>query len=185
MFPWKQELSEGIDYEKFCESFFIQPDLFLRVRPGYENSVKEKLSGGKIYFKKIDSNCLSLSNASKIENLIELDKEAVVQDYNSQRVEEFFQSAILHLRSKIFVWDCCAGSGGKSLLLYDINPNIDLTVSDIRESILINLKKRFARAGIKKFKSFVADLTGNRQPVTGNRQPATAVCMSPSSPSGS
>ena len=41
----------------------------------------------------------------------------------------------------------------------DILGDVDLTVSDIRESILVNLKKRFAEAGIKKFKSFVADLT--------------------------
>jgi 16S rRNA (cytosine967-C5)-methyltransferase len=35
---------------------------------------------------------------------------------------------------------------------------MDITVSDIRESILTNLKKRFAEAGIKKYKSFIADL---------------------------
>jgi 16S rRNA (cytosine967-C5)-methyltransferase len=32
----------------------------------------------------------------------------------------------------------------------------------VRESILFNLKKRFEKAGIKKYKSFVADLTGNQ-----------------------
>ncbi len=41
----------------------------------------------------------------------------------------------------------------------DILGDIDLTVSDVRESILINLKKRFLSAGIKNYKSFVADLT--------------------------
>src|SRR6266542_978651 len=34
VFPWKNELSEEVDHKKFCESFFIQPDLFLRIRPG-------------------------------------------------------------------------------------------------------------------------------------------------------
>jgi 16S rRNA (cytosine967-C5)-methyltransferase len=63
VFPWNEELSEGVNFEECCESFFIQPDLFLRLRPGYENSVKEKLGNEKIYFKEIDSNCLSLSNA--------------------------------------------------------------------------------------------------------------------------
>ncbi len=133
-------------------------------RPGYESNVKEKLKDGKIDFKEIASKCLSLSNASKIENIIELDKEAVVQDYNSQRTEEFFKSALQNLipitiGTKIKSWDCCAASGGKSLLLHDLNSNIDLVVSDIRESILINLKKRFAKAGIKNYKSFVVDLT--------------------------
>src|SRR5579871_2936540 len=30
VFPWKDELSADIDHEKFCNSFLIQPDLFLR-----------------------------------------------------------------------------------------------------------------------------------------------------------
>jgi 16S rRNA (cytosine967-C5)-methyltransferase len=41
----------------------------------------------------------------------------------------------------------------------DVLGEIDLTVSDVRESILINLKKRFQEAGIKNYKSFVADLS--------------------------
>jgi 16S rRNA (cytosine967-C5)-methyltransferase len=36
IFPWTEELSEGIDHENFCRSFLIQPDLFLRLRPGKE-----------------------------------------------------------------------------------------------------------------------------------------------------
>jgi 16S rRNA (cytosine967-C5)-methyltransferase len=171
VFPWKKELSEGIDHEEFCESFFVQPRLFLRIRPDHENVVKEKLLKAGIYLEEISGSCLSLPNTSKIvdanshqESIIELDKEAVIQDWNSQRVGESFQSAIdsrslSGLKSKIKVWDCCAASGGKSLLLYDINPNVDLTVSDIRQSILVNLKKRFDKAGIKNYKCYVADLT--------------------------
>jgi 16S rRNA (cytosine967-C5)-methyltransferase len=34
IFPWKNELSEEIDHENFCNHFLIQPDLFLRLRPG-------------------------------------------------------------------------------------------------------------------------------------------------------
>ncbi len=109
-----------------------------------------------------------MPNNSKVESIIELDREAVIQDYNSQRVGEFLKSAIQNLipmtiGTEIKLWDCCAGSGGKSLLLHDIHRNVDLTVSDIRESILANLKKRFAKAGIKKYKSFVTDLTSNQR----------------------
>ena len=50
IFPWKDELSEGIDHEKFCKSFFVQPDLFLRLRPGKEKLVKEKLQLGEDRF---------------------------------------------------------------------------------------------------------------------------------------
>jgi 16S rRNA (cytosine967-C5)-methyltransferase len=46
------------------------------------------------------------------------------------------------------VWDCCAASGGKSILVKDTLNSIQLTVSDIRQSILNNLQQRFAVAGI-------------------------------------
>jgi 16S rRNA (cytosine967-C5)-methyltransferase len=167
VFPWKGELSKGIDYEKFCESFFIQPNLFIRVRPGHEKEVKAKLFEHGINFSEISSSCLSLPNASKIESIIDLDKEAVVQDLSSQQTGELAKNFKILQRSplgensnlKVKVWDCCAGSGGKSIMLYDIDPGIELTVSDIRESILINLKKRFERAGVKNYKLSIADLT--------------------------
>jgi len=161
IFPWKEQLSEGIDHQKFSESFLIQPDLFLRIRPGNEKAVKQKLNNAGIKFIQVNNSCITLNNATKIDAVININKEVVVQDYNSQQIEKFLPTAN---RQLVTVWDCCAASGGKSLMLYDINPNIDLTVTDIRESILINLKKRFSEAGIKNYTSFVADLsTQNRQ----------------------
>jgi 16S rRNA (cytosine967-C5)-methyltransferase len=41
------------------------------------------------------------------------------------------------------------GQRGKSILAKDVLGNNNLTVSDVRETILYNLKKRFAEAGIK------------------------------------
>ncbi len=49
-------------------------------------------------------------------------------------------------------------------MAYDINDEVQLTLSDKRRSILETLRKRFAKAGIKNYHSFVADLT------TDNRQ---------------
>jgi 16S rRNA (cytosine967-C5)-methyltransferase len=159
IFPWKDELSEGIDHEEFCKSFFVQPDLFIRLRPGKGKLVTEKLQHAKIDFTMISETCLSLPNSTKIDEIIESDNEAVIQDYNSQQTGRFLGSALAPPRNdKPVVWDCCAGSGGKSIMAYDINPNIDLIVSDVRESIVANLKKRFEKAGIKKYKSFAADL---------------------------
>ena len=169
VFPWKDELSEGIDHEKFCESFFIQPDLFLRSRPGKEKTIIEKLQRAGIDFRLITENCLALPNASKVDEIIELDKEAVIQDHSSQRTGEFIKSEILNSGSKISLWDCCAGSGGKSIMVYDLDPAIELIVSDIRESILVNLKKRFEKAGVNNYKSFVTDLTtSNFKPQNSN-----------------
>jgi 16S rRNA (cytosine967-C5)-methyltransferase len=166
IFPWANELSDGIDYEKFCESFLTQPDLFLRLRPGKEEGVYKKLESVGISFHKISDSCLALNNSEKIDKIIDLDKEAVIQDYNSQKTGSLIQSEILNFKSAIEVWDCCAGSGGKSIMLYDLNPKIQLTVSDKRESILVNLKKRFEKAGIEKYKSFFVDLTHNSRLTT-------------------
>jgi len=171
VFPWHDELSAGIDFEKFGKSFLVQPDLFLRLRPGKENNVKQKLQNAEISFEILSDDCLALPNASKIDAIIELDKEAVIQDYSSQRTGIFIKSAIENLKSKISLWDCCAGSGGKSIMAHDLNPEIELTVSDVRESILANLKKRFDAAGIRKYKSFTADLANqNFQLSTSNFQ---------------
>ena len=166
-FPWKEELSEGIDYESFLKSFQTQPDLFLRVRPGNEKMVKEKLNNAGIEFREANSTCLALPNSSKIDQVIELDKEAVVQDLNSQKVGEFLPRFTFDV-SRLTLWDCCAASGGKSILAYDLLKNIDLTVSDIRESILVNLRKRFMRAGIKDYKSLIIDLS-KLQPLRAQR----------------
>ena len=166
VFPWQEQLSNGVNHEEFCKSFFIQPDLFLRLRPGYENGVKKKLTTAGISYAEINDQCLSVSNTSKVDIILDLDREAVVQDLNSQRVGELMKSAISKLPAFINAWDCCAASGGKSILCYDLKPDIQLAVSDIRENILINLKKRFAKAGINNYKSFIADLSqpGNRKP---------------------
>jgi len=168
IFPWKDELSDGVDHEKFSESFFIQPDLFLRIRPGKKEMVLKKLTDAKIEFKQINNSCIALNNSTKIEDVIQINTEAVIQDYNSQQIRNFFEPQTTNHKAQT-AWDCCAASGGKSIMLYDINPNIKLTVSDIRESILMNLKKRFEEAGIKKYHSFVCDLsTTNYKPQTTN-----------------
>jgi 16S rRNA (cytosine967-C5)-methyltransferase len=183
IFPWKDELSEGIDDENFCRSFLIQPDLFIRLRQGKEKIVMEKLKKAGIYFKMIADTCLALPNASKIDEIIELDKEAVIQDQNSQRTAEFLKSEILNFKSEISVWDCCAGSGGKSIMTFDIDPKIKLTVSDTRESILANLKKRFSNAGIRDYKSLVVDLSKNKSEIK-NLKPEIIIADVPCSGSG-
>ena len=165
VFPWAEELSSGIDAELFRHSFFKQPDLFLRIRPGNKETVVKKLQDAGIGFVMINDNCIALPNSTKIDNLLETDKEVVVQDFNSQQVLDFFKDEARHVVDPVSVWDCCAASGGKSILAYDtFYGKIDLTVSDIRESILSNLKNRFETAGIKNYKSFIADLTETDSP---------------------
>ena len=80
------------------------------------------------------------------------------------------------------VWDCCAASGGKSILAVDILPNIQLTVSDIRPAILHNLQKRFAEAGIRQYRAVVSDLSANKAAFHNSFQ--LVICDVPCSGSG-
>ena len=160
VFPSSNELSKELTADEFALSHFTQPDLFLRIRPGQKDKVLTLLKTAALEFKMLNEVCMALPNTTKVEEIIKLNKEAVVQDYSSQKVGE-----LLHLfsnnsqQSPLHVWDCCAASGGKSIMAYDLLPNIELTVSDIRDAILVNLQKRFAEAGIKKYNSLVLDLS--------------------------
>ena len=172
VFPLVNELSDTIDAKAFTLSHLTQPDLFLRIRPTHKTKVLNKLQAANIGFKQIGNDCLALNNTSKIDAVLDVDREVVVQDYSSQRIAEFLQpllSTINHQPSTFSVWDCCAASGGKSILAKDVFGNINLTVTDVRPSIIQNLKNRFAKAGIIGYQSFVVDLTSPRTSETGHK----------------
>lgn len=187
IFPWPAALSAGIDATAFSTSFLVQPHLFLRIRPGKRAIVIQKLEAAGMAYHLQEEHCITLPNASKIDEVINLDQEAVIQDYSSQRVGELLQhlqSEIQNPTSGMPVWDCCAASGGKSILAWDVLGGIDLTVSDIRESIIANLKKRFERAGINRYRSFVADLSNPGSPLPLSLAPVLILADVPCSGSG-
>ena len=151
------ELTEGIDKDVFDRSFLLQPRLFIRVRPNRLRNVEKKLQTANILFETITENCLAFENSTRIEEVMELNVDYVVQDYNSQQTIALLTN-VFPTTATINVWDCCAASGGKSIMAVDVLKNVQLTVSDVRDTILANLHKRFKAAGIKNFHSFEADL---------------------------
>jgi len=106
----------------------------------------------------LGESCIAFFNNEKVSDIIKIDKEAVVQDYNSQKTLDLLRPLAENNKSEISIWDCCAGSGGKSILAFDLFKQIHLTVNDRRKSILENLKLRFSKAGITKYKLVAADL---------------------------
>lgn len=164
IFSFDAELSNGINANDFNRSHLIQPGVFIRIRPGYLQTVSNKLEQAGIAFTLLQSHCISLPASLKIDELLQVNKEAVIQDYSSQRTGEFMQ-LLTAVRPGFNVWDCCAASGGKSIMAKDILGDINLTVSDIRPAVLNNLKKRFSEAGITNYRISADDLT---RPVTNH-----------------
>ncbi len=182
IFPWDDQLSSGIDPRAFSFSHLIQPDLFVRVRPGREKLVLQKLAAAQVPFEQETGSCLRLPNGSKIETVLEIDRDVVIQDKSSQEIGGLLQTIATGLQlTTPNVWDCCAASGGKSILAKDVLGSINITVSDIRPSILQNLAKRFERSGIKNFESFICDLSSHKPPAV---YPDLIICDAPCSGSG-
>ncbi|MBK7883309.1 MAG: Fmu (Sun) domain-containing protein [Chitinophagaceae bacterium] len=179
IFPFLNVLSKEISPVLFCESFLIQPDLFLRIRISRSASLFEKINKLKIPYNLIGTDCIALPNGTKIEDVLDIDREVVIQDYSSQQVFNYLKdekvleplSHLMHFEvarnGYVYnVWDCCAASGGKSILLFDIlKRKVDITVSDIRLNVLINLHQRFKKAGIKRYNYFLSDLCADELPV--------------------
>lgn len=186
-FPLVNELSESIEAASFSISHLIQPDLFLRIRPKQQEKVLRKLTAANITYQLVNETCLALPNNSKIEGVLQIDREVVVQDYSSQRIGEFLallaKSQISNSKSAISIWDCCAASGGKSILAADILGNIRLTVSDIRASIIQNLKNRLAKAGVPIYNVFIADIANAKFQIS-NSKFNLIICDAPCSGSG-
>ena len=169
IFPYQDLLSAGVDKEAYCLSLLVQPDLFIRIRPQAKKKVVIKLDQSGLQWQLMNDHCVRLKNSDKVADFFELDKEVVIQDANSQQVLDYLQQpGVLEPaigNDQLAVWDCCAASGGTSILLMDLlDRKIDLTVSDIRERILANLHQRFKSAGISSYGSFVADSSSAKPP---------------------
>jgi 16S rRNA (cytosine967-C5)-methyltransferase len=156
VFPWSNQISAGINKTEFLKSFFCQPDLFIHVHNGYDHLVKAELTKAAITFKDEGNGCLALPNGTRLEAIFTNQHWFEVQDHSSQQTADYFKPAKWDAW-----WDTCAASGGKSLLLHELEPNIKLVVSDIRESILANLDERFRSAGLLKYQKKQLDLTQN------------------------
>ena len=183
VFPWLDQIGQEIDQIAFLKSAFVQPDLFVRIRPGYVTNVIQKIADQQIPFLQIGEYCLALPSTSKLEGIVAMDQELVVQDASSQSIAQLLQQIRFEQKRRIAFWDCCAASGGKTILAQDVLGNLDITVSDIRASILHNLSHRFQRAGITHFHPIVTDLSVEK-PSLPQKQFDLIFCDVPCSGSG-
>ena len=179
LFPYDAELSEGITRQAWLTSMLVQPDLFIRIRKD-KGKIISLLNNQQIPFTFITDDCLALPNGAKIDALLPEDT-YVVQDASSQQTGTYFTPV------KNEAWyDCCAGAGGKSLLLKDIEPGVRLTVSDRRESIIHNLLQRFKQYRHTAPVTHITDVA-NKEALyekLGGKQFDHIICDAPCSGSG-
>ena len=168
IFPFANHLSTQINAESFALSMLKQPKLWIRIRRKFLKEVTDELKKENISFITDDNNPLTIPfpNATKLDKLKSYGKGYFeIQDGSSQQTSDYFKP-----KPNEHWWDACAGSGGKSLLLHDLEPSVHLTVSDNRESILNNLNERFRKAGIRSDQVLQIDIA-NSQPETVNSKP--------------
>lgn len=141
----------------YVSSFFRQPDLFIRIRPTASH-LSEKIT--TICPGALPTDCpgvFRLPNGMNTDNLGVLNRDFVIQDLSSSKTGTLIREALPHLAGKL--WDCCAASGGKTIMLYDtFGKQLQYTVSDLRAGILHNLRDRLSSAGIRHYNLCRADL---------------------------
>ena len=167
IFPFGEYVSDEINKEEYCRSFLVQPDVWIRTRKKFREHVLKDLNKNNIPFTEHPGMLFtfSFSDAVQLNKLKSFEKGYFeIQDVSSQKTGDFFQP-----NENEHWWDCCAGSGGKSLLLAEQAENLNITATDNRDSILDNLNERFNKAGIKNFETKNIDLlTLNPKPQTLN-----------------
>lgn len=131
-------LTKGIDSQEYLQYLFQEKKVFLRIRKNAEGILASFRKQG-IACEHPVRNCLSFSDKLNLDELLPEKSDYVIQDLATQQVARFLNPS----NDEIW-WDCCAASGGKSLLLLDTNDQIRLYASDIRPSILENYRLRLA-----------------------------------------
>lgn len=180
VFPFAEHLSSEIEVNSFVKSLFKQPHLYIRAKRDKVDHVLSELERHHIDFTFDGNTTITLPNGQNLQHIKAIEGHYEVQDLSSQRTIAFFD-----IDDRQSWWDCCAGSGGKSLMLLDRCLNVDLTVSDVRPSILRNLDERFQKAGVPaNYNKKILDLSAPVSHLMGERTFDRILVDAPCSGSG-
>lgn len=153
-FPLNKQISNAFDAQTFLQSLTKQPAVFIRCKKDSIKTVIDELTELNYAFER-DGVSIRFTQNYPLQDTKSFSNGLFeIQDIASQSTRRFFAP----VKNESW-WDCCAGSGGKSLLLLEEERQLQLFVSDSRESILRNLQERFQRAGIRQYAAIIADLT--------------------------
>lgn len=153
-FPLWSHLSAAVDTTTLINSIHQQPAVWIRCKKDHVRDVLDELEKLQYTFER-DGVAIRFNQNYPLQDMQAFANGWFeIQDIASQSTR-----ALMHPQKNEAWWDCCAGSGGKSLLLLEEERQLQLFVSDSRESILHNLQDRFQRAGIRQYAAILADLS--------------------------
>lgn len=184
-------LSQGIDEEEWLFAQMLQPDLFIRIVRNVAGNLHRLKNKGIIYepIKPLIQNTniqtisLRLANGSKIDQILP-PEDYVVQDLSTQTT--VWQAATYRNNSKqaLQVWDICAGAGGKTILWKELFPQDNILATDIRKSILHNLKMRATQYGLSDINTLTFNAATDELPTDKQQLFDIIICDVPCSGSG-
>jgi len=164
LFPFSGELSALSNSSEFYASLLGRPLVWVRVKRDKTGVFKKIADEQGIAWQAHPQlpNAFGLPHNTDVEKLLgghagpgrSLHQIAEIQDASSQ-----LTGNIITTEPYEKVWDCCCGAGGKSLMLADKYPAIQLHSSDVRPAIIHNLHNRFKEAGEKPPYTATVDIT--------------------------
>lgn len=156
-FPQAHAISSSLELQSFYAAHLVTPLTWIRIRQKYLQATLKELDQKGISYQQhpVLPTALALKSGIKLDLLQSWNQGWIeVQDLASQMTGTLFEPK----PSERWL-DACAGAGGKSLMLLDLQPEVSLFVTDVRDEILQKLHERFKRAGIRSYSRAVMDLT--------------------------
>jgi len=155
-YPFKAELPNSLQNKEYFASITLQPLLWVRIK----NDPKSNLETFKSQY---ENSIVSVVNVNEHFTAVGLKNGTLLQEnalqYEVQDLASQKACSEVKVEKGLKVWDCCSGAGGKSLFLAEMQPKLKLYASDIRPSILHNLKQRFKSKRLDMPKSAVIDIS--------------------------
>lgn len=138
---FQNALSKGIAANEWFDGMLNIPDTFIRLRVAAFNVIPI-LNAKGLEFEQLDETAIAFPNGYNLSDALP-EQFYVVQDYSSQKsLDPLFATAVFKSDEPFTVWDTCSGAGGKMLLLKDTYRKAHMLCTDIRPSILHNLRER-------------------------------------------
>ncbi len=158
LFPFLNHASSSIDKLQFIDHLIDKPHVWIRLRKNLANLQQSLTNEGFqiVPFPKLE-NAFYVKNPKGLENTQMYQKgQFEIQDLASQICSDHIK-----VNPGSAIWDACSGSGGKSLYLLDKDPELRVSCTDIRPTILQNLESRMKRSGHTNVNSKVLDINSS------------------------